>query len=96
MARARLPFRTANVVTGLAIGGFTFFVYAWSIRAVKQDDFTDVATPDAATKLATISIEEEQEQKKRLQSEMVATLVDAGGLEKSKVLEKTKDAFKGM
>lgn len=97
LARARLPFRTQNVVTGLAIGSFTFFVYAWSIRAVKQDDFTDVVTPDAATKLATRSIEEEALEKKRLQEEMVATLAGAGGLEKgSKVLGQTKEAFKGL
>lgn len=96
LARARLPFRTANVVTGAAIGGFTFFVYAWSIRAVKQDDFSDVEMPSETVKAATVSIEEAEKERIRAKSEMMGTLVNAGGLEKGVIAEKTKEAFKGM
>lgn len=45
LQRARLPFRNKNLITGAGILTFTFGVYAYSIAAVKQDDFSDVPAP---------------------------------------------------
>ena len=42
LLRARAPFRAQNAITGLVLAGFTTAVWAYSIRAVKQDDFSDV------------------------------------------------------
>lgn len=43
--RARAPFRAKNLLTGAGIVSFTFAVYAYSISAVKQDDFSDIPAP---------------------------------------------------
>ncbi|BGP37847.1 hypothetical protein JCM10449v2_001769 [Rhodotorula kratochvilovae] len=45
LKRARRPFRTANAVTGALIFGFAASVYLYSIRAVAQDDFSDLDQP---------------------------------------------------
>jgi cytochrome c oxidase assembly factor 3 len=42
LMRAREPYRVRNLITGLAIGAFGVGIWAWSIGAVKQDEFTDV------------------------------------------------------
>ncbi|TBU33077.1 hypothetical protein BD311DRAFT_713051 [Dichomitus squalens] len=42
LKRAREPFRLRNAITGLALAGFAVGVWAYSISAVKQDDFGDV------------------------------------------------------
>lgn len=42
LLRARAPFRMQNAITGLVLAGFATAVWAYSIRAVKQDDFSDV------------------------------------------------------
>lgn len=42
LLRARAPFRVQNAITGLVLAGFATAVWAYSIRAVKQDDFSDV------------------------------------------------------
>ncbi|KAG9317706.1 yeats family-domain-containing protein [Chiua virens] len=42
LLRAREPFRFQNALTGLVLAGFATAVWAYSIRAVKQDDFSDV------------------------------------------------------
>ncbi|KAG6378965.1 hypothetical protein JVT61DRAFT_13252 [Boletus reticuloceps] len=42
LLRARAPFRIQNAITGLVLAGFATAVWAYSIRAVKQDDFSDV------------------------------------------------------
>ncbi|KIP04565.1 hypothetical protein PHLGIDRAFT_129432 [Phlebiopsis gigantea 11061_1 CR5-6] len=42
LKRARQPFFLRNAVTGVVLGAFVVGVWAYSIRAVKQDDFTDV------------------------------------------------------
>ncbi|THH12378.1 hypothetical protein EW145_g37 [Phellinidium pouzarii] len=42
LQRARAPFRTRNAVTGILIGAFVVGVWAYSIRAVKQDTFDDL------------------------------------------------------
>ncbi|KAG1806470.1 uncharacterized protein HD556DRAFT_314983 [Suillus plorans] len=42
LQRARAPFRLQNAITGLVLAGFGVGVWAYSISAVKQDDFSDV------------------------------------------------------
>ncbi|KAG2115837.1 uncharacterized protein F5147DRAFT_743387 [Suillus discolor] len=42
LQRARAPFRLRNTITGLILAGFGVGVWAYSISAVKQDDFSDV------------------------------------------------------
>jgi len=42
LKRAREPFRVRNAVTGITLLGFAVGVWAYSIRAVKQDVFDDV------------------------------------------------------
>ncbi|KAH7912964.1 hypothetical protein BJ138DRAFT_1082628 [Hygrophoropsis aurantiaca] len=42
LQRAREPFRFRNALTGLGLAGFGVGVWAYSIRAVKQDDFSDI------------------------------------------------------
>ena len=42
MERARAPYRFRNAITGLIVGSFAVGVWAYSIRAVKQDSFDDV------------------------------------------------------
>ena len=39
---ARAPFRLQKVLTGVVVTGFATAVWAYSIRAIKQDDFSDV------------------------------------------------------
>ncbi|KAH0545048.1 hypothetical protein FGG08_000819 [Glutinoglossum americanum] len=47
LLRARRPYLIKNAVTGIAIFGFAIGVYAYTIKAVSQDEFEDVAIPDA-------------------------------------------------
>lgn len=96
LARARRPFRVQNLLVGSAILGFTFFVYGWSIRAVKQDDFSDVESPTEAAKMIIKTIEEEEKERLAAKALLQSSLVEGLGLEKSELKEKTKDAFKGM
>jgi len=42
LRRARAPFRVRNAITGLVIASFAVGVWAYSISAVKQDNFDDV------------------------------------------------------
>jgi len=42
LERARQPFRLRNAVTGGLLFGFAVSVWAYSISAVKQEDFDDV------------------------------------------------------
>jgi len=46
LIRARRPYLVKNMVTGAAIFAFTIGVYAFTIRAVAQDEFEDVQVPD--------------------------------------------------
>ena len=41
-SNARAPFRLQKVLTGVVVTGFATAVWAYSIRAIKQDDFSDV------------------------------------------------------
>ncbi|GJE85012.1 hypothetical protein PsYK624_010890 [Phanerochaete sordida] len=42
LKRARQPFFLRNTITGFVLASFAVGVWAYSIGAVKQDDFTDV------------------------------------------------------
>ncbi|KAK7696231.1 hypothetical protein QCA50_000884 [Cerrena zonata] len=42
LQRAREPFKIRNAITGLVLASFAVGVWAYSISAVKQDDFSDV------------------------------------------------------
>ncbi|KAI9373167.1 hypothetical protein BJX61DRAFT_504039 [Aspergillus egyptiacus] len=46
LLRARRPYLFKNVFTGLGLCMFTVGVYAYTIRAVGQDEFSDVKVPD--------------------------------------------------
>ncbi|KAK3690787.1 hypothetical protein LTR37_018961 [Vermiconidia calcicola] len=48
--RARQPYLVRNAVTGVCIVGFVAAVRGidtWTIKAIGQDDFSDIAVPDA-------------------------------------------------
>ncbi|KAK6434164.1 hypothetical protein LTR95_009653 [Oleoguttula sp. CCFEE 5521] len=45
--RARQPYLIRNTITGLCIMGFVAGVYSYTIRAIGQDDFSDIPMPDA-------------------------------------------------
>ncbi|KAL8761537.1 MAG: hypothetical protein Q9184_002357 [Pyrenodesmia sp. 2 TL-2023] len=47
LIRARQPFLVKNIFTGLGIASFAIGIYAFTISAVAQDDFSDVQVPDA-------------------------------------------------
>ena len=46
LARARAPYRLGNLAIGLTLVSFVGGVYAYSIFAVKQDDFSDITSID--------------------------------------------------
>ncbi|GES58781.1 cytochrome c oxidase assembly factor 3, mitochondrial [Aspergillus terreus] len=50
LLRARRPYLFKNALTGLGLVAFTISVYAYTIRAVGQDEFSDVKVPDAPAK----------------------------------------------
>ncbi|KAK6359325.1 hypothetical protein TWF696_000486 [Orbilia brochopaga] len=45
LIRARSPYLVKNAITGLALVGFVISIYAYTIRAIKSDDFADAALP---------------------------------------------------
>ncbi|OJJ63176.1 hypothetical protein ASPSYDRAFT_41938 [Aspergillus sydowii CBS 593.65] len=47
LLRARRPYLFKNAATGLGLCIFTIGVYAYTLRAVGQDEFSDVKVPDA-------------------------------------------------
>lgn len=59
LQRARAPFRFRNAITGLILAGFGVGVWAYSISAVKQDDFSDVDEEARALMRAGSTIVEE-------------------------------------
>lgn len=69
MARARAPFRIQNAVTGLTLVGFAVSVWAYSIYAVKQENFDDIDFEALNTtveeKAKRISLEDELKAKKK-------------------------------
>ncbi|KAK4701595.1 hypothetical protein P7C70_g4634, partial [Phenoliferia sp. Uapishka_3] len=87
LARARAPFRTKNTITAGVIGTFIFSVYYYSISAVKQDDFSDVAMPSEAERKQTLSIEDEKRLKEEMKREVLEGLQFAQKAEEMKSLE---------
>ena len=49
LERARKAYLVPNVLTGLGIFSFAIGVYAYTIKAVAQDEFEDVPIPDGPT-----------------------------------------------
>ncbi|GJJ71939.1 cytochrome c oxidase assembly factor 3, fungi type [Entomortierella parvispora] len=49
LERATAPFRVRNTLTGLGLIAFCGTVYAYSIMAVRQDDFSDIKLPSHVT-----------------------------------------------
>ncbi|EXJ78285.1 hypothetical protein A1O3_09446 [Capronia epimyces CBS 606.96] len=45
--RARRPYLFKNLITGACIFSFAIGVFAFTLKAVGQDDFEDVIVPDA-------------------------------------------------
>jgi len=69
LARARAPFRTQNVITGFTLFGFAASVWAYSIYAVKQENFDDVdfeaLNTSVEEKARRISLEDEARAKNK-------------------------------
>ncbi|KAH8820322.1 hypothetical protein F5884DRAFT_763610 [Xylogone sp. PMI_703] len=49
LIRARRPYLVKNTLTGAGIFAFAIGVYAFTMRAVSQDEFEDVKVPPAPT-----------------------------------------------
>ena len=67
LRRARAPFFYRNLITGTLILGFAVTVYGYSIRAVKQEDFSGL----------DVRALEEEERSKRQTSKVAQAVVDA-------------------
>ncbi|GAA5863741.1 hypothetical protein JCM5296_006990 [Sporobolomyces johnsonii] len=105
LKRARAPFRTKNALVGLSIATFAFSVYLYSIRAVAQDDFSDLVAPTEDERRGARSIEDEKRAKEALRAEVLrgeAALtrkvddvkpVEASG--RTSVLQMVRGAFGG-
>ncbi|EXJ88387.1 hypothetical protein A1O1_05317, partial [Capronia coronata CBS 617.96] len=50
--RARRPYLFKNLITGACIFGFAIGVFAFTLRAVGQENFDDVIVPDAPAQSA--------------------------------------------
>ncbi|KAJ5628295.1 hypothetical protein N7490_010523 [Penicillium lividum] len=50
LLRARRPYLFKNAFTGFGLVVFTIGVYAYTISAVGQEEFSDVKVPDAPAK----------------------------------------------
>ncbi|POY74316.1 hypothetical protein BMF94_2510 [Rhodotorula taiwanensis] len=73
LKRARRPFRTRNFITGGLITAFAFSVYMYSIRAVAQDDFSDLAEPvSEEQRKAAKSIEDERREREAVVADRLA------------------------
>ncbi|ORY27347.1 putative mitochondrion protein [Naematelia encephala] len=61
LRRARRPYLIRNAITGVVLASFVIGVYAYSISAVKQDDFSDVEDllPPLAERSQIRTIEDE-------------------------------------
>ncbi|KZP00133.1 hypothetical protein CALVIDRAFT_595541 [Calocera viscosa TUFC12733] len=83
LRRARRPYLMRNTLVGTAISVFAVSVYLYSIRAVKQEDFSDIdiLAPALGERAAIKSIEDEQKEKEDLKALGAAAVskVMAGG-----------------
>ncbi|KAH6660268.1 hypothetical protein BKA67DRAFT_653462 [Truncatella angustata] len=46
LIRARRPYLLKNAIVGAGIASFAIGVYIYTIKAIGQDEFTDVKVPD--------------------------------------------------
>jgi len=60
LLRARAPYRFKNAITGITIFGFCVGVWAYSISAVKQENFDDIDEEAKALVAASQRTPEEQ------------------------------------
>lgn len=69
LKRARAPFRVRNAITGIIVASFAVGVWAYSISAVKQDNFDDVdEEAKALVRSGLRSIEDEEKLKASIQA----------------------------
>ncbi|KAI8645511.1 hypothetical protein BD408DRAFT_411563 [Parasitella parasitica] len=61
LQRTRKPFVVRNLLTLAGLLTFTGSVYAYSLLAVKQDDFSDVPMPPAQTAAAAAAPSTQEE-----------------------------------
>ncbi|MCJ1311785.1 hypothetical protein MMC25_005458 [Agyrium rufum] len=47
LIRARQPYLVRNILAGSTLAAFAIGVFAFTLKAVAQDDFSDVEIPDA-------------------------------------------------
>ncbi|KAF2742609.1 hypothetical protein M011DRAFT_371458, partial [Sporormia fimetaria CBS 119925] len=50
LLRARAPYIVKNTITGAAVCTLVISIYAYTIRAISQDEFEDVVVPDEPLK----------------------------------------------
>ncbi|AEO70129.1 e0f65a77-1546-4b67-8c9d-a983d27e2540 [Thermothielavioides terrestris] len=50
LIRARRPYLGKNAILGLGLSAFALGVYAYTLRAIGQDEFEDVKVPDVPVK----------------------------------------------
>ncbi|CDS12988.1 hypothetical protein LRAMOSA05172 [Lichtheimia ramosa] len=62
LQRTRQPFRTRNMLTLLGLLTFTGGVFAYSMLAVKQDDFSDVPMPNTLPGVHDVTHENKDKQ----------------------------------
>ncbi|EIE91319.1 hypothetical protein G6F46_003541 [Rhizopus delemar] len=60
LERTRKPFAVRNILTLAGLLTFTGSVYAYSLFAVKQDDFSDVKLPNALPGVHDVTNEEKK------------------------------------
>ncbi|GAA5822932.1 hypothetical protein JCM11251_004428 [Rhodosporidiobolus azoricus] len=73
LKRARKPFFTRNLITGSAISAFAIWVYWYSIRAVAQDDFSDLDQPVSEEQRRSVrSIEELKKDQEALSADRLS------------------------
>ncbi|GAA5885267.1 hypothetical protein JCM6882_009548 [Rhodosporidiobolus microsporus] len=79
LKRARKPFFTRNLITGGAISAFAIWVYLYSIRAVAQDDFSDLDQPVSEEQRRSVqSIEESKRAREALSADKFAAPAASG------------------
>jgi len=79
LARARAPFRTQNLITGGTLIGFAVAVWAYSISAVKQDNFDDIdfeaINTSVAEKAKRTSLEDEAKSRSEASASILSTVI---------------------
>ncbi|KAL0090638.1 hypothetical protein J3Q64DRAFT_1009331 [Phycomyces blakesleeanus] len=63
LERTRKPFQVRNVLTLVGLLTFTGSVYAYSMMAVKQDDFSDVPLPSTLPGVKDVTNEHKNTEK---------------------------------